>query len=160
MPWLLSPRPPDEVLSGSSVSARSASRQMRVPASPSQLHQVRCCADHAAADFGLGADERYQFVFAVNEAVTNAIQHGTPAEDGTIGVRMDIEGDALICSVDDSGTFVRSTEEPNSLAERGRGLTLMGLLMDDVEVLTTVAGTTVRLHKRRTVVADAGRGSA
>src|SRR5947209_3651893 len=74
-------------------------RQLRFPARASQLHRVRACADDAAAEFGLDATDCYQFVFAVNEAVTNAIRHGRPDKDGTIGLRIHTEGETLICSV-------------------------------------------------------------
>ena len=149
MPWLLLPKLPDGEVHPWESASTSVVRQMRVPARSSQLHHVRRCADDAAAEFGFAASERYQFVFAVNEAVTNAIRHGRPAEDGTIGLRIHTEGDSLICSVDDHGTFLPSPPESDPLAERGRGLTLMALLMDDVELSTTAAGTTVRLYKRR-----------
>jgi anti-sigma regulatory factor (Ser/Thr protein kinase) len=124
-------------------------RQFCIPATPSELRKVRRQVDDAASEFGLGPTDRYQFVFAVNEAVTNAIRHGSPAQDGTVGLRIDAEGDTLICSVYDSGRFVASQPRSEPLAETGRGFTLMALLMDQVELSTQPDGTTVRLHKRR-----------
>lgn len=160
MPWLLSNEPPDLAMPGrESVVESVLARQMRVLAHPSELQDVRRQAETAAAEFGLVAAERYQFVFAVNEAVTNAIKHGRPAADGTIGVELLADGDALVCAVEDHGTFRPSSPESDPLAEGGRGLTLMARLMDDVELLATDAGTTVRLSKRRRAEAGLGDGS-
>jgi anti-sigma regulatory factor (Ser/Thr protein kinase) len=107
--------------------------------------------DEAAAEFGLGPTDRYQFVFAVNEAVTNAIRHGEPDSDGTIGLRIDVDADTLICSVNDRGRLVASCGDADPLAEGSRGLPLMALLTDEIELLSQAEGTTVRLCKRRSV---------
>jgi anti-sigma regulatory factor (Ser/Thr protein kinase) len=121
----------------------------RVPASTSELHQVRRCVEEAAARFGLGSAEQYEFVFAVNEAVTNAIRHGQPFPDGTIGVQIDADDDTLICSVSDGGHFEADSDDRDAWAEGGRGLSAMALVMDQVDLCTSSTGTTVRLHKRR-----------
>jgi anti-sigma regulatory factor (Ser/Thr protein kinase) len=105
--------------------------------------------DEAAAEFGLGPADRYQFVFAVNEAVTNAIRHGRPDSDGTIGLRLAVDGNTLICSVNDRGQLLASAGDADPLAEGSRGLTFMALMTDEVELLSEDEGTTVRLHKRR-----------
>jgi anti-sigma regulatory factor (Ser/Thr protein kinase) len=105
--------------------------------------------DEAAAEFGLGPADRYQFVFAVNEAVTNAIRHGRPDSDGTIGLRIAVDGNTLICSVNDRGRLRASVVDADPLAEGSRGLTFMALLTDEVELLSEDEGTTVRLYKRR-----------
>ncbi len=123
--------------------------ERRVTASPSELHQVRRCAEDAAAVFGLGNGERYEFVFAVNEAATNAIRHGQPFPDGTIGLRIDARGDTLICSVSDGGHFERGSANPDIWAEGGRGLAAIALLMDHIELCPSSGGTTIRLYKRR-----------
>lgn len=123
--------------------------ERRVPAIASQLRGVRRCAEDAATDFGLGPVERHQFVFAVNEVVTNAIRHGRPFYDGTIGLRIDVEGDTLICAVSDRGQFGLGGGEQGQLAESGRGLAAIKLLMDRIELSASSRGTTIRLHKRR-----------
>ena len=128
---------------------RTALRQCRLPALASELQNLRRCADDAAADFGFSHNDRYDFVFAVNEAVTNAIRHGKPDRDGTIGVRIDSDGDTLICSVSDSGQFQARPEDSDPLAERGRGFACMSMLTDQLDLSSTPRGTTVRLHKRR-----------
>lgn len=124
-------------------------RHLLVPASPSHLRQVRRYVEDAAADFGLGPGDRHALVFAVNEAVTNAIKHGSPFRNATISLRIEFHGDTLICCVADNGRFVPAPADSGTLAEGGRGLKLMALFTDELELFTEAAGTTVRLHKRR-----------
>jgi len=126
-------------------------RACRIPAVSTALGRARRCAEDAAADFGFGSRERYAFVVAVNEAVTNAIRHGEPDADGMIELRIEARRDTLTCSVSDSGCF---RPEPDSagtdpMRETGRGFMLMENLTDEVELSTTPAGTVLRLHKRR-----------
>jgi anti-sigma regulatory factor (Ser/Thr protein kinase) len=123
--------------------------QFRVRAAASELQEVRRRSEEAAAKFGLGARDRYQFVFAVNEAVTNAIRHGQADKDGTIGVRIHADGDTLTCSVYDSGPFLPTQGGSDLLAEHGRGFRYMALLLDQIELSTASDQTVVRLHKRR-----------
>ena len=118
-------------------------------AAPAELPRVRRYAEVAAIKFGLGRSDRWEFVFAVNEAVTNAIRHGRPDAAGTIGVTIDSSGDTLVCAVSDSGDFQAVPAESDPLAERGRGFTFMTRFTDELDVSTSRDGTTVRLHKRR-----------
>jgi len=104
--------------------------------------------DDAAAAFGLSQSDRFQFVFAVNEAVTNAIRHGSPDEAGTIGLRATAVGDRLTLTVCDCGRFVTPVNA-GRMADHGRGMEMMATLVDDFEVVSEPAGTIVRLGKRR-----------
>ena len=137
------PRPPD-------VRADFAPRHWRLEAKPSELQRAREYAEQAAVSFGFDDAERFQLVFALNEAVTNAIRHGAADEAGTIGLRIAAEGDRLILDVCDCGRFAAPTPNDDPMPERGRGFALMGKLMDHVEVRARPeGGTTVRLGKRR-----------
>ena len=123
---------------------------LRLAARPSELKQARDCVAAAAADFGFARKAAYELVFAVNEAVTNAIKHGNPHDDGTIGLAIDADGDALICSVHDAGPFVPpGPRQAPVTAESGRGFAFMSALTDDFELLVKPAGTLVRLRKLR-----------
>jgi stage II sporulation protein AB (anti-sigma F factor) len=123
---------------------------LRLPARPAELKRARDCVAAAAADFGFTRKAAYEFVFAVNEAVTNAIKHGSPDQDGTIGLSIDADGESLVCSVQDAGPFIAPSEksEPVS-AESGRGFAFMSALTDDFELLVKPAATVVRLRKLR-----------
>lgn len=123
---------------------------LRLPARPTELKRARDCVAAAAADFGFARKAAYELVFAVNEAVTNAIKHGRPDEDGTIGLTIDAEGDALVCSVQDAGPFIPRTAAPEpTSAESGRGFAFMSALTDEFELLVKPAATVVRLRKLR-----------
>jgi anti-sigma regulatory factor (Ser/Thr protein kinase) len=142
---------PSEERCGQAAGDGSGSRDLRLRCHPSELRHARCHVDEAAAEFGLGPAERYQFVFAVNEAVTNAIRHGEPDSDGTIGLRIAVGDDTLICSVNDRGRLVASHGDADPFAEGGRGLRFMARLTDEIELLSEDQGTTVRLYKRRSI---------
>jgi anti-sigma regulatory factor (Ser/Thr protein kinase) len=126
-----------------------AAREVRVRARPSELKRVRELASAAAHRFGLDRHDRYQFAFAASEAVANAIEHGEPCSDGTIGLSLLEEADALTVTVCDCGTFTAPIAMPEELPERGRGLALIAMLMDEVDLKPGADRTVVRLSKRR-----------
>ena len=61
----------------------SKKREVWLVAEPTELSETRRLADEAAASYGLKEPERFAFAFAVNEAVSNAIEHGSPSPEGT-----------------------------------------------------------------------------
>jgi len=129
------------------------SSELCLPAECSQLAAARTFARQSAAAYGLDGDDCYEFAYAVNEAVTNAIRHGLPDERGFIRVTITAEADRLTCAVRDWGTFTAPAEDPaasfDAAAEHGRGLALMRILMDEVRLHTSSGGTTVYLSKVR-----------
>lgn len=84
-------------------------------------------------------------VLAVHEVATNSVRHG-----GGGGVfRLWVEAGRLVCDVQDRGYITNplvGRERPAVTAEGGRGLWLANQLCDLVQVRSSVAGTTVRLH--------------
>ena len=116
-------------------------------AEPAELAETRRLAAEAAASYGLREPDRFAFAFAVNEAVSNAIEHGSPSPEGTIRVCFTEERDALVFSVQDFGAFTPKTDDqPTS---RGRGLALMATMVDELNLCRGSTGTLVRLSKRR-----------
>jgi serine/threonine-protein kinase RsbW len=126
-----------------------AERELRLPAEPAELAGVRDYVGRAASEFGLDDSGRRDFVFAANEAVTNAIQHGTPDADGTILLRITGKGELLTVAVSDCGPFVTSVGENDPLPESGRGFRFMTRLVDEIQLSIGRGQTTVSLHKRR-----------
>lgn len=124
---------------------------LRLPATPSELKRARDLVADAAAELNFDPRASFEFVFAVNEAVTNAIKHGSPDKDGTIGLGIDADGDSLVCSVCDCGPFVppRAKSDLTS-GEGGRGFAFMSALTDEFELSVEPEATVVRLWKRRT----------
>ena len=90
------------------------------------------CLDHERA---------FSLQVSVGEAVNNAIEHayGT-ATPGTVSVRTEREGDALVTTIEDQGRW-----RPARREGRGRGLPLMRALMNGVQIQSTQSSTRVRL---------------
>jgi anti-sigma regulatory factor (Ser/Thr protein kinase) len=122
---------------------------LRLPADPSQLTVARRFAEEAAVRFGLDESGCYQFKLAVSEAVANAIEHGCPYPDGTIGVELFEEADSLTIEITDCGVFTTNMDEQGSLPERGRGLAFMTVFVDELDILRGEDHTAVRLTKHR-----------
>lgn len=147
MPSARSSRRPE---SGAGVGGgRPSAAALRLPARTSALQLARDYADAAAREFGLDHRGRKEFVFAVNEAVTNAIRHGTPEADGTISVHISADRDRLTLEVASCGKFAPREVDPATLPDHGRGFPFMTSLMDEVEVSPQGARTVVRLSKWR-----------
>jgi anti-sigma regulatory factor (Ser/Thr protein kinase) len=112
---------------------------------------VRHAVTQFAAWHGLGDRQRADFVLAVNELVTNAVQHGGGSGD----VRLWRTPAALWCEVSDVGPGLPADRRdghrlPPARAPGGRGLWLVHRLCDEVAIATGERGTTVRVVKNLT----------
>lgn len=123
-------------------------RGLSLPADLSRLLDARRFAEEAAADFGFDDATRQQIKLAANEAVANAMEHGSPTSDHEVALQAVEEEGALAIYVRDAGSFVPRMMHRGAMPERGRGLAFMDLLMDEVEVRPGSGGTEVRLAKR------------
>lgn len=96
----------------------------------------------------LRRDERYDVALASGEALGNAYDHA-----GGIGCILTVQayGDRVVIEVVDRGAgySIDGSSEPVTTEERGRGIKLMRMLVDNVEVArrTDGAGTRVRMVK-------------
>ncbi len=129
--------------------AGCAAPQLRLPAESAKLVVAREYAHAAASSFGFDADRCYEFVFAVNEAVTNAIRHGLPDAQGHIHLSIHADGERLTLAIRDSGSFRLPDANAAARLEGGRGFALMARLMDTVQLCVASGSTTVRLSKAR-----------
>jgi anti-sigma regulatory factor (Ser/Thr protein kinase) len=116
---------------------------------PTELVRARGFAQSAADSFGFDDKESYGFTFAVNEAVSNAIEHGCPSPQGTIRLQVAEENGGLAFYVEDHGTFVPKAPDQETLPARGRGLAFMAVMVDEVDVRHEQARTVIRLFKGR-----------
>jgi stage II sporulation protein AB (anti-sigma F factor) len=136
-------------------------RELSVPAQLSQLANARGFAARAAAECGLDGDGCYEFAYAVNEAVTNAIRHGLPDEGGLIRLSITLDAERVTCAVRDWGTFTPPAQDVTGRSgagvEHGRGFALMKKLMDEVHLQAAPGGTTVYLSKARRSPPRAGQ---
>ena len=96
----------------------------------------------------LRRDERYDVALALGEALGNAYDHA-----GGVGCILTVQayGDRVVLEVLDRGAgySIDGASEPVASEERGRGIKLMRMLVDNVEVArrTDGAGTRVRMVK-------------
>ncbi|WAC93398.1 SpoIIE family protein phosphatase [Mycobacterium sp. Aquia_213] len=96
---------------------------------------------------GVEPDQIQYVLTAVGEAVANAIEHGYRGQsEGTVSLRATAVVDALHVTVIDRGSWKTPRTVPG--ANRGRGITLMRGLVEDITIHSTEAGTTVHLYAR------------
>lgn len=132
-----------------SVTVTFEAREHWIRADPSLLREAREFAAAAAAEYGLDGDSSHGVKVAMSEAVTNAIQHGCSSPDDRVRLTVTEESGALVFYVRDTGRFTTPAPPSGDLDESGRGLEFMRLLMDEVEVIPSADGTTLRFSKRR-----------
>jgi anti-sigma regulatory factor (Ser/Thr protein kinase) len=147
-------------MQASTDTVASSASELHVLARRSELGIARKYAEDVAAAFGLDADSRYEFVYAVNEAVTNAIRHGASDDEDMIHMSIIVDADRLTFAVHDQGTFVMPEVDGVDGSEGGRGLALMASLVDEVDVHIDPGGTTVRLSKSRSAAGLEARAQA
>jgi anti-sigma regulatory factor (Ser/Thr protein kinase)/ketosteroid isomerase-like protein len=120
-----------------------------IPPGPEGLLEGRGFIDRALSAAGFDADARYQITVATNEAVSNAMEHGSPCDDGRFHLAAAVERGSFVFSVRDCGHFEDAAAPlPDPVAERGRGFAFMNLLMDDVRLEARPGETVLRLVKR------------
>ena len=111
----------------------------------SQLSTLRGFVISYVTWAGAGVQAAEQFVQAVDEVATNAIDHG----GGSGLLRVWTDPQRMSCDVSDTGGGLRDPlagRLPTGFTARGRGLWLARQLCDLVELHSDPAGTTVRLH--------------
>ena len=115
-----------------------------LPADGAELRAARQRFGEWLATLSLPAERHSDLLLAVNEAMGNAIEHGSDARaDRVIQVEAGVRGAQLLISVTDSG---RWQEREAASADRGRGLLIMRRLVNKVEIGRGARGTTVTLE--------------
>jgi len=125
-----------------------AERDLSIGADLRWLRDAREWAARVAQEFGFPAESCFQVKLAMSEAVANAIQHGSASSEDPVHITArELEG-ALVFEVRDTGVFVEPQASAEEMAERGRGLGLVALVMDDVELEPGEGGSLLRFTKR------------
>ncbi|HTJ38789.1 MAG TPA: SpoIIE family protein phosphatase [Dactylosporangium sp.] len=115
-----------------------------VPARMSELAGLRAALDRWLGAQGIGDYDRFGIVLATAEAVANSIEHGYGLDASrTVNVLAQVDGDVVAVRIADAGQW----RPPRSALQRGRGLALIGRLMDDL-VIDRGSGTTVLIRRR------------
>jgi len=112
---------------------------IRVYSEPTAMRTVRKLVNSAARMAGASEQDAYDLEVAVGEAVTNAYLHAYEGKiEGEIDVDLGYNGKDFLVSVHDGGKPVTDRiTVPQSPPERGhgRGLYLIGQLMDEVHIV-------------------------
>ncbi|MCW0216644.1 MAG: ATP-binding protein [Pseudonocardia sp.] len=125
--------------------------ELRHTAAPRELARIRAHIAEWAAEVGLAADGLADLQLAVGEAVANGVEHayrGRPV--GPVEVSLALHtpdrapgaprGSVVSVRVRDHGVWHPAPVDPGG---RGRGLTMIRALADDLDVSATGAGTKV-----------------
>ena len=124
-----------------------------IPADPKYAVMVRRAVRTVASRLGFPDDMAADIEISVAEAVSNAIEHGSPDHSANaVAIVCRFEGDKLTIDVRDegSGFVLAGFQAPRrSLAERGRGLKLIYRLVDRVRICRTVHGSKLRMVIRK-----------
>jgi FixJ family two-component response regulator/anti-sigma regulatory factor (Ser/Thr protein kinase) len=124
---------------------------LTLPAEPEALISARRALRNWLAEMGVDPEALYDITLATGEACTNAIEHAYAPGEASFDVEATRGESDVLVTVRDYGAW----REPRG-QNRGRGLTLMHTLMDDVNVRREDSGTTVEL--RRVVKGDGDAG--
>jgi GAF domain-containing protein/anti-sigma regulatory factor (Ser/Thr protein kinase) len=117
--------------------------ELRVRAVPDSLVTMRRSLKNWLLAAGAEEDVAYDVLVAVGEAAANAVEHAYGPVDQEFEVTAELDDGAGVFTIVDRGRW-----RPSRGSNRGRGLTLMRELMDDVQVDTADPGTIVRLRRR------------
>ncbi|MFE0737308.1 SpoIIE family protein phosphatase [Streptomyces sp. NPDC058855] len=123
--------------------------EMTFPAESSQLAPVRKALRSWLDRCDLPPRTVQDVLVAAGEACANAIEHGHGHRDApgdTVRLRAEAFADDLRLTIADTGRW--KTPRPEHNTHRGRGMTLMRSLMQQVTITPGPTGTTVNLHTR------------
>jgi serine/threonine-protein kinase RsbW len=122
--------------------------ELSVPPSPAYLAGLRQAA--RACLRGVAREAADDVVLALNEAATNAILYGSDGGQ-PVQVVVRVDDDVIHASVLDHGPDLPAEPptdaDTDALAVRGRGLWLLGRLVDEVRLERVRLGTRVTLRR-------------
>jgi serine/threonine-protein kinase RsbW len=127
-----------------------------IPGEAEYIGIARQAVDAVGAQARMDREERMALTIAVGEACNNAVRHTERDGDGRrspVEISCQILDGAVLIEITNQGdTFTPDPDDaqmPHAMAEHGRGIPLMRMLMDGVEYRRVDGGTVVRLLKRR-----------
>ena len=119
-----------------------------LPATLADIAMLRHRFVHWFKRTGTPADRAGDILIACNEAVTNAVLHGSALDAAnTVHVEACHRADGLIVSVSDPGRWQPGIERDPTVG--GRGFKIMERVSDEVTIDTGPLGTTVALRWAR-----------
>jgi len=122
-------------------------RELEIPAELERLRETRDWANQVALDHGLSDDDCFQVKLAMSEAVTNAIIHGSSQETDVVHIAACMAKQRLVFEVTDPGRL-DGGDPVERLDEGGRGLELVSMIMDEVQLVRSEGGGSLRFSKQ------------
>jgi serine/threonine-protein kinase RsbW len=117
---------------------------LRIPAVPDELSRLRRAMGMWMADVGVPIAALEDVVLAASEAAANVVEHAYGGRGaGAIEVEMAVARGVVITTVRDHGRW----QGHGSRVDRGRGIQLIGALMDEVNLHAGEHGTEVVMRK-------------
>jgi EAL domain-containing protein (putative c-di-GMP-specific phosphodiesterase class I)/anti-sigma regulatory factor (Ser/Thr protein kinase) len=110
------------------------------------LDAARRLIEQTAGNLGFDDSAIWDMKCAATEALTNALDHGSPSSDGMIHMRLGRDHGDMLVEVWGGGKANGAAHV--DATHRGRGIAIMTALMDDVEMRRHNGDTIVRLVKR------------
>ena len=140
----------------------AANLVLRLPRDATSVALTRRVLGAALASIGVTEDCRADVQLALSEACTNVIQHAAPSQNYQVQVSFDQKQCTIEVTddgpgIDDLGPLDPATPVPlpSPLDESGRGLRIIALVADEVEVRRRrPSGTLLRFVKRLSWVQD------
>jgi len=121
-----------------------------VPAAPTELAPLRHRLGEWLGQMGLDTNTFHDVLIATGEAAVNAIEHGSGMDSSkTISLEAFAAGGIVTVSVTDTGQWRGDSSASRRSRQRGRGLTLMHGMADQVDTVRSPQGTAVTLYFRR-----------
>jgi serine/threonine-protein kinase RsbW len=123
----------------------------RVPATLRSLTFVRCALALVLDREPWSPEDSGRLLLAASEAVSNAIEHGSPTGGGHIEIAVVVQRDGATLIVTDEGAGEGAeidtlSDPPSPTSTRGRGIPIMRSLADELSVTRAGGGTRVRMH--------------
>jgi anti-sigma regulatory factor (Ser/Thr protein kinase)/putative methionine-R-sulfoxide reductase with GAF domain len=115
---------------------------LQMPAMPASLQPIRTAIRRWLACVPASRDETADLVAAVGEACANAVGHAYGPSGGSLSVRLVSQPPDVVAVISDTGRW-----RPPHGHHRGRGITLMKALTDEMRIEQTDAGTRVVLRR-------------
>lgn len=125
--------------------------EVTLPATPASARRARHIIARLTREAQIPEERSFDLQVAVGEAVNNAIEHAGALGSEYFVLRARRRASSITVEISDQGMWLPKLEPPSGidpLSDRGRGLTLMYALTDDVQLERTEDGTTVRLALR------------
>jgi serine/threonine-protein kinase RsbW len=124
----------------------------RVPATLRSLTFIRCALALVLDREPWSPEDAGRLLLAASEAVSNAIEHGSPDDGGHIEIQVVVRRDGATLVITDEGSgddeprIDPHATPPSPTSPRGRGFPIMRSLADELTVSRVGTGTRVTMH--------------